>query len=236
MSAVDIFGCTSCITRYRVRIQVTDKLVGGVPSSPSIIKGWLQSRMDIKDRALQELVDATLQERFSDRQPTADELADAVMQVGDANVNGFKRIPGTGELAYEGRCMKAALKEWANSAYPGARWPSQKKVDASFRKGLKSALAERVFVEETLIGLGVSAPSAIEERIKHVSTPQGPRSSITRVEVVDRPALEFTLQVRDDFLSPEEWGRIWEVGELIGIGADRARSDGRFTLELWERI
>lgn len=237
MAARDIFGGDTTVARYRVRLQVIDKLVGGVPSSESVIKGWLKARMDVDDRHLQELVQKTLAERFSDRQPSADELAEALLDSDAApSINGFKRIPDTNELAYEGRCMKAAIKEWANSAYPGTDWPSKKKVAASFRKGLMATLAERVFVEEVYIGLGVKEPTGVEERIKHVNGPTGPRTAINRVEYVTRPLLEFELKVHDDFLTAGEWARIWERGEDIGIGADRGRSDGKFELVGWERI
>lgn len=232
MSALDVFGVKSQVAVYSVRLQVLDKMVGGVPSSPSVIKGWLKTRMELGDRDLQELVNKTLAERFSDRQPTADELAQAVMDDSgnELSVNGFKRIPGTGELAYETRCMKAAIKEWANSAYPGTDWPGKTDVAKGFRKGLMATLAERVFVEDVYIGLGVFEPSGVEERIKHVMTPQGPRSSINRVEYVEQPTLEFTLKVHDNFLPFEAWGRVWQRGEDIGIGSDRGRSDGRFEL------
>ncbi|GII88247.1 hypothetical protein Ssi03_62370 [Sphaerisporangium siamense] len=237
MSATGIFGVTSDVTLYRVQLQVLDKLVGGIPSSPSVIKGWLKTRLDLGDRDLQELAEQTLTERFPDRQPTADALAQALMEseAAEVSVNGFKRTPA-GELAYEGRCMKAALKEWANSAYPGTDWPSKKKVASTFRKGLMATLAERVFVPEVFIPLGVTEPTGIEERVKHVRTPTGPRSSIARVEYVEGPLLTFTLRVHDDFLSTEEWGRIWQRGEDIGIGADRARSDGKFELRAWDKI
>ncbi|MET8985903.1 hypothetical protein ABZW49_10680 [Nonomuraea wenchangensis] len=245
MGAVDIFGTSSSVACYRVRLQVLDKIVGGVPSSPSVIKGWLKTRMDIGDRHLQELVQKTLTERFPDRQPSADELADALMESDAApSINGFKRVPDTGELAYEGRCMKAALKEWANSAYPGVDWDGKtatgsdvgRPLPKGFRKGLMATLSERVFVPDVYIGLGVKEPTGVEERIKHVMTPQGPRSSINRVEYVQSPVLEFELKVHDDFLTPQAWGRIWERGEDIGVGADRGRSDGKFELLAWERI
>ncbi|MGW5259639.1 hypothetical protein ACWEQG_01610 [Microbispora sp. NPDC004025] len=237
MSATAIFGTSSQIVSYRVRLQILDKIIGGVPSSPSVIKGWLKSRLDLGDRDLQELAEQTLAQRFPDRQPTADALAEALMEsdAAEVSVNGFKRMPD-GVLAFEGRCVKAGLKEWANSAYPGVDWPSKKKVASSFRKGLMATLAERVFVPEVFIPLGVTAPTGIEERVKHVKTPSGPRSSISRVEYVERPLLEFTVRVHDDFLSIEEWGRIWERGEDIGLGADRSRSDGRFELLCWEQV
>ncbi len=231
MSAVDIFGIASHVTTYRVQLQVLDKIVGGVPSQESVIKGWLKTRMELGDRDLQELTEQTLKERFPDHQPSADDLAEALLHSEAApSINGFKRIPTSGELAYEGRCMKAAIKEWANSAYPGTDWPGKKAVSAGFRKGLMSTLVERVFVEEIYLGLGVWEPTGVEERIKHVMTLKGPRSSITRVEYVERPLIEFTLHVHDDFLPMDAWGRIWERGEDIGIGSDRARSDGKFEL------
>lgn len=245
MGATSIFGTSSSVARYRVRLQVLDKIVGGVPSSESVIKGWLKSRMELGDRHLQELTQKTLEERFPNRQPSADELADALLDSDAApSINGFKRIPDTGELAYEGRCMKAAIKEWANSAYPGVDWDGKTAQDTEigrplpkgFRKGLMATLAERVHVVDLYIGLGVKEPTAVEERIKHVMTPQGPRSSINRVEYVQSPLIEFELKVHDDFLKPEAWGRIWERGEDIGIGSDRGRSDGKFELLAWERI
>lgn len=237
MSAIDIFNIASHVTIYQVRLQVLDKIVGGVPSQESVIKGWLKSRMELGDRDLQELTEQTLKERFPDRQPSADELAEALLQSEAApSVNGFKRIPDTGELAYETRCMKAAIKEWANSAYPGTEWPGKTDVAKGFRKGLMSTLEERVFVTGVYIGLGVKEPSGVEERIKHVMTPQGPRSSINRVEYVERPELEFELRVHDDFLPMKAWGRVWERGEDIGIGSDRGRSDGKFELIEFRKV
>jgi hypothetical protein len=237
MSATAVFGIDSHVTTYQVSIQVLDKIVGGVPSSESVIKGWLKTRLQLGDRALQELTQKTLAERFPDRQPSADELAEALMTSEEApNINGFKRIPGTGELGYEGRCLKAAIKEWANSAYPGTDWPGKKAVATSFRKGLMSTASERVFVPAIYIGLGVTEPTGVEERIKHVMTPQGPRSSIARVEYVEQPKLTFELRVHDDFLPWDAWGRVWERGEDIGIGADRGRSDGKFELLEFSKI
>ena len=232
MSAIDVFGGKQHITVYNVRLQIIDKIVGGVPSSPSVVKGWLKTRLELGDKDLQELVDQVLIDRFPDRQPGVDELADAVIAAGaDINVNGFKRLRDSGGLAYEGRCMKAAIKEWANSAYPGKEWPGKSKVASGFGKGLMNTLAERVFIPEALIGLGVKEPAGTEERIKHFKDRTGrPMSAINTVEYVERPVLEFTVRVHDDFLPMEGWARIWQRGEDIGIGSDRARSDGRFEL------
>jgi hypothetical protein len=162
--------------------------------------------------------------------PSADALLDALVENVESG-SGFKRVDGV--LVYEGRCMKAAIKEAANVAFPGTNWPGKPK---DIRKGLMRFAAERVFVEEDSIPLGVTQPSWTEQRIKHILTPQGPRSAINVVDCVEKPHLSFTVKVLDDCLDQAVWAGIWETLEEIGIGADRARSDGKFDLTCWERI
>lgn len=235
MSAADIFGAaaTKNEVRYRATLQFKHLIVGGIPSNKSVIEGWIRSRMDLGDAAIIDLVAQTVAERGV---LTPDEAIETIMASDLApSVNGFKRHPDTGELCIEGRIVKAGLKEWANSAYPGTKFPGKANIEG-LRKGLMRYLVEAVTVEEVLIGLGVTEPTEIEERIKHVMTPQGPRSSINRVEVVYRPTVTFTVRVRDDFIPEEAWARIWTVGEGIGLGSDRGRSDGQFDLVGWEKV
>lgn len=244
MSAKDIFrGTRDIFTVYDAAVQVRGIIVGGVPSDPSVIRRWLESRLGAGDTRLQEIWEET-QRAMKGAEGSLGEVSmedklDALMEADVVSLNGFKRRPESGELCYEGRCMKAALKESANSAYPGTSYDGKKQASengsAAPRKGLLSTMAERVFVDPSMIGLGTKMPSRTEERIKHVMSPQGPVSAIARVEVVEQPLLEFTVSVRDDFLPDEAWSRIWQSAEEIGIGADRAMSDGRFDLVRWDR-
>ncbi len=232
MSAQDIFADTSTWTAYHAVLQVRDKLIGGIPLDADTIRKWLASRLELGDRELVELAEATAAELSDqlERRPSADEVLDAVT-VKHASGNGFKKQDG--QLVWEGRCLKASLKESANIAFPGTKWPGKPE---SIRKGLMRFLAETVFVDEQYISLGVDNPSGREERIKHVMTPQGPRSAINVVDFVDKPTIEATIRVMDDCLKPEVWGRIWSIGQEIGIGADRARSDGKYDLVSWEKL
>jgi hypothetical protein len=234
MAASDIFGkaAAQTYTQYRATLRFKNLIVGGIPSDKSVIEGWIRSRMDLGDAAISELVEQTVEERGV---LTPDEAIEAVMQSELApSVNGFKR-DDNGQLCIEGRIVKAALKEWMNSAYPGTKFPGKTKIEG-LRKGLMRYAAEAVRVDDMLIGLGVKEPTMIEERIKHVMTPQGPRSSINRVEVVEQPEVTFTISVRDDFIPEDAWARIWSVGEAIGLGSDRGRSDGQFELTEWQRL
>lgn len=233
MGALDVFASVTKtsdhFTRYQATLVVHDKLIGGVPKDPDTIKKWIESRINEgADLALQEVINETVLEMGGE--PPIGEMLDAVARKLEGG-NGFKQFDG--QLVYEGRCMKAAIKEAANVAYPGTDFPGK---PAGIRKGLMRMLAERVFVEDNYIGLGVSVPSGTEQRIKHIITPQGPRSAINVVDYVEQPKLSFTVAVLDDCIKPEVWLRLWQCAEQIGIGADRARSDGRFDLLGWDRI
>lgn len=232
MSAADLFPGTDPFTRYAAEFQIDGVLVGGIPKDPDVIKGFLKARLDMGDADLIELAQQTYAEMTAaGEEPPTDDLADAVARKFEGG-NGFKHVDG--QLVYEGRCMKAALKEASNICYPGTDWPGQKK--AKLRKGLKNAAAERVFIVERFIPLGVTEPSRTEQRVKHVTGPQGPRSAINVVDVVEKPLLCFTVAVLDDFIPAEAWGRIWQTIEQNGVGADRARGDGTGELIRWDRL
>lgn len=233
MAASDIFGKPADIyARYRTTIQFVNLVVGGVPSDKSVIEGWIRSRMELGDQAIADLVETTHKERGGEPMTPGDAVTLVMESELAPSVNGFKR-DADGQLCLEGRNIKAAIKEWSNSAFPGTKFPGK---PADIRKGLMRYGAETVFVDEILVPLGVTEPTRVEERVKHVMTPQGPRSSINRVEVIDRPRCTFHVSVRKDFLPQDAWGAVWAVGERIGLGADRGRSDGQFTLEEWEKI
>jgi hypothetical protein len=234
VSAATLFGVKSgAFTSYRAELQVHDKLIGGIPKDPDTIRKWVESRIaQGADLALQQTVDETVAAMTAERGETPDTksvLDEVARQIEGGN--GFKTVDG--QLVYEGRCMKSALKEASNVAYPGTQFPGK---PAGIKKGLMRYLAERVFVADQYIPLGVEVPSGTEQRVKHIMTPQGPRSAINVVDYVEKPRLSFVVDVLDDCLSPEVWGRMWQCAEEIGIGADRARSDGRFELVAWERL
>lgn len=260
MSARDLFPeADDQFARYEATVSFRNLVVGGVPSDRSVIEKWIASRLEIGDEQLDELIEQTRASREDKNFASTAEAIDAVMSSDLApSVNGFVRN-SDGQLCLEGRTIKAGLKEWANSAYPGTEFPGKTGIAKGFRKGLMSTLVERVFVPTSLVPLQVrdlgnmeklvgvfdrdvaaeksaGAVAWVEERIKHVMTPQGPRSSINRVEVIKNATVIFPVICRDDFLERKVWGRIWQAGEEIGLGSDRGRSDGQFDLTSWEKV
>lgn len=241
MSSTDVFADVwsrmghNGVTSYRCEIQVRDLMVGGIPADPDVQRRWLASRLELDDPRLEELLRETVEQ--TDSVMSVEEKVDALIKGGAVSKgNVFGRLPN-GQPTFPGRCMKAALKEFANSAYPGNTWPGKKeKFGDGFKKGLMNTLAERVFVAEHVIPLYADSPPHREERIKHVNGPKGPTSCITQVEVLEHPRFVCQIRVHDDFIPRDVWARIWERGEDLGIGADRGRSDGQFDLVAWEKF
>ena len=78
--------------KYHVAIQIRDRIMGGIPKDPEIIKGWLQAR------GLEELAEQTVEEMGE--------------QLVTGAWNGFKADEDG--LYIEGRQVKAMFKEAAN--------------------------------------------------------------------------------------------------------------------------
>lgn len=234
MGASEVFGRTDTrFALYEGEVRFRERIIGGIPKEPDQIRGWLKSRLELGDRELIELAEQTYRELQGDEQrhPSVDEMLDAI-ETSETKGNGFKR-DADGQACYEGRCVKAGLKEAANVAYPGVKFPGK---PADIRKGLRSFFEERVFVDDYLIGLGTKEPKTAQ-RVKHIKGPQGKRSALQVFDYVDeQPSLVFTVRSLDDCISEEVWFHIWEQLEEIGLGADRSMGEGKFDLLRWERI
>jgi hypothetical protein len=233
MGATDIFGNKSRWVTYEGEHKLFT-LVGGIPKDPDTIRKWLKARLELEDTEVMAIAEETIQEMGWTRVDSSeqlDQLVDAVMAK-DTKGNSFKMA--NGQLVLEGRNLKAAIKEAANALYPGIeKWPGH---PASTRKGLASYLTERVEVVDHYINLGRTRPDTEgEQRIKHISGPQGKRSTINVVDICEDVKITFTVRVLDDCIKPELWQEIWEYIELGGVGADRARGDGRGELLSWRR-
>ena len=195
---------------YTLTLQV-QRLYGGVPKNPDVIKDWLASKGITEPQAITEA-----QQAMS-------------LQAAQEKVwNGFKSN-GNG-LYIECRQVKAMLKDAANVV--------KKVVEV---KNLKNKLAERVFVQSTagdpslqdLICLGKQKPDGTLERAIHVDTAMGPRDALKRADYVDNVTVAVRLKVLDDGVVTEPLLRdILEYAVEVGLGADRSQGGGHITS--WE--
>jgi len=225
-------------TTYRATLEFRDRILGGIPKDTKVIEAWLRAKAGVTDddeikhmmvRTLQDLgVDVTPDMTYDQLHEASDKIA-AVKQT-----NGFK-VNENG-LYIEDRQVKAMLKEAVNILYAGERWGATK-------KGPRSFTAERVFIGPARInflpnaeGKPACEPDGIEMLIIHASTPQGPRSSLSYHEYMERRSITFDVQVARDCIENKNWPEIWSLCEENGLGAARSQSYGRFDVTAWDKI
>lgn len=204
---------------YTLEMQI-DRLVGGLPKHPEIIKRWQEARWPTGgDAVAGKTVDQATAE-------TVEALGDQALSDGEvAGVwTGFAERDGS--LCIEERQVKAMLKESANILR--TLLPVRGKVIP-----LRSKLAERVFVSPHWISLGRAEADETVERPIHVMTRQGPRSALKRTDVCRDVKVTAELRVLDDGIISEATLRsILDHASVNGLGTDRSQGAGTFSWEL----
>jgi hypothetical protein len=223
----------SAFDRYEVKILLRD-IVGGKPATPEMIAKWVEATCKAaKAEARAKIVDAHVET-----------LPETVEEEGEKQGIVFSRVDG--ELAIEGRQIKAMLKEAGNickDIVPTGRM--EKRTAAEIKAGkdpkpqigitaLRSKVADQVFVEEEHVGLGRTEADEVNERAIHVMTARGPRNSIKRSEICRD--VEITFHVRRRTGSGEGVPEpallaILDYAQTVGLGADRSQGFGQFTIQ-----
>jgi hypothetical protein len=215
---------------YDAQLTFRDKLLGGVPKDPKLIEGWLRAKAGLESgQELRRALLRTLSELGlnASGETTSEDLIHASEElVARRLTTGFKR--GEQGLYIEARQIKALLKECTNILFAAERW-------GPTRKGPKSFLAERVFVQPDRVWLGTDAPDGLEQVVGHLSGPTGPVSTLGYHEYVVRPTLTFSVWVVRDLISASQWADVWVLAQEIGLGAVRSQGHGRFQLTRWSR-
>jgi len=216
--------------RRRIVLHVKNRIVGGTPTNPKLIEGWLKANMP----------EVTEDERAKLAATTLEQVKDVVEEESKAMWTTFKKDV-TGVLFIEGRQVKAAFKEAANILREALIKQDKKgKPDEKKNRftGFKSKLAERLFVEEERIflirpGIGpVTKPSGTEERPIHVMTAMGERTALKRYDYVSDVDLTFTVRWLDDGLMDDELLTVLlDYMGWNGLGADRSQGEGLFEVK-----
>ena len=240
MSAQDIFGGEESFDRYKVRVRIRDRIMGGIPNRIDLMEGWIRKNLGITDEEeifimVKRTYESLGKELPFDDDPTTPEgrlkaiedmaktLKEETQTVGFANDDDG--------LYIEDRCIKALLRECVNIAFAGERWGRTK-------KGPKSFFVERVFVEPREVHMQREEPDGTHLFIGHISDRLGKRATLTLYDYCEQPELEFELLVHKDASSvlDKHWGKIWKLAEQIGLGSLRSQSQGKFDLVGWEKV
>lgn len=211
-------------------------IAGGVPTDPHIAEGWIRSKLATTDDIIVALVAETMIARgiaapSDDEAPNEPEpgLIEAVAAM--KTLCGFKRDRDRGgELYYEGRQLKAAMKEAVSVAMSAGK--IQKTKWGETGKWITRFFPEHVFVVEDNIYMGVKEHTGIVQRF--ITTAMGKRA-LQYNEYVTDVFLDFTV-VTDWEFSEKDWAMIWLTGEQQGVGAARSAGFGRYEVTKWERV
>lgn len=244
-------AASDLFTTYRVTLRFRDRIVGGTPSNPKLIEGWLRAKMgvsqqeEIRSLTLQTLRELGLEDAvFEGDDVRFDTLAAASEAIAKkSNMCMFKRdMDG---LYIEERQVKAMLKEAVAVLFPGSTQgkDSEREMNGTSKvhrwgqtsKGPRSATAEWVFVSPGRIHLGVTEPTGVDLSIGHIKDRDGTRSTLDYYEYVEQPVITFDVMVLLDRVPLERWPQIWRYAQENGLGAKRSQGFGRFDIEGWER-
>jgi hypothetical protein len=212
---------------YSLMMKV-DRLVGGLPKHPEIVRRWQEAKWPTNPEAKLGNGDPATPEEAAAR--TVQDLGSQALAAEEAVAGiwtGFAERDGV--LVIEERQVRAMLKESANIV---KALPSMRKVN---RAGdakevpLRARLAERVFVRPHWIPLGVSEPTESPERPIHVMTALGPRTALKRADVIDDVEIHCTLKVLNDgFITEAILCTILDHACENGLGTDRSQGNGTF--------
>jgi hypothetical protein len=232
---------------YEATLHFTGRLIGGAPSDPQLVEGWLKKNLGFTD---EEMLKTWTKRHLTEVQglDPAD-VNDAALEKAieenaiEKKAQVFKRTPD-GKPYIEGRHLKAMLKEATSIAYPDGehKWGQYRAGSRSKYAGQmvggkdpRSVVAERVWVPEQPFVIADDT-DGFDLAVGHIRDWKGTRSAIGYYEYVTQPVFSISLQVLDDFLDPEQWERIWRVAERNGLGARRSQGAGQFVVVAWERL
>ncbi|MDI6814447.1 MAG: hypothetical protein QMD10_13085, partial [Desulfitobacteriaceae bacterium] len=196
--------------KYRVKIQFSDRILGGVPKAKELIQGWLRAR-GVKAEDVKELAEKVEEEVEA---VPKEELEMAAW-------TGFKRDDEG--LYIEERQVKACLREAAST------------LALTKIRGFRDAVNHGVFTQPDKIHLKrkgqlIKEPDGYEEGPIHVMGPRGPRTALKRQDYIEEAEAEFTLLVAGSTIAEKDLQQMMELGQYIGLGASRSQGYGKFTL------
>jgi hypothetical protein len=241
-----IFDSTTLFTEIPVELQFRDRVVGGTPKDPSVIEGWLRSKMGVSDEDEQRylLVQTLIQlgAELEPKETDMDKIVEASRDIAsEKKTQGFK-LNGNG-LYLEGRQVKACLKESVSCLYTASadKWGKGLKSKTETYKGKAPAsfFPEHVFVKEEIVPLGVTAPTGVELSIGHISDPKtgAQRSTLTYFEYVEQATIQFIIQadrMAMAVITADTWRDIWVHAQENGLGAMRSQGYGKFNVTRWD--
>jgi len=208
---------------YYVKLHAVDRICGGRPKNPELIRSWVESTTGHKDdqsealtkQALEELVDETTEKSWNGFPGDAHGIFLAARQIKAL----FKECATMRRVTVDKRGSKQIFQH----GFEIKATPEQEKMTGH---------ADRIYM--TFDGEVVKESHGFDEGPIHVQTPQGPRTALKRVDYVEDVDIEFEIWVMGT--ASAETRHVGEVeiidmltfGQENGLGADRSQGHGKF--------
>jgi hypothetical protein len=214
------FETTELYDVYNVTIRLRDQIRGGQPKNPDLLKGWIAATTGHNDET------TTAQEK---------EAREALLEpTEEKSWNGFPADEKKGLFIWS-RQVKALFKECASLRRIFIEKVGSKQILQHGFEIKGPDADDRIF-------LGKMKPDGMHEGPIHVTTAQGPRTAIKRVDYVEKVTINFAIWVlRTD---PKEKRHVGEkevrmmlvLGQENGLGADRSQGHGKFDVIEFAKI
>jgi hypothetical protein len=205
--------------RYGVTIAARERLTGGVPKNPELIRSWVESTTEHSDAT----TDAQVAESLEKMVETTTEKC----------WTGF--FSDDRGIFLEPRQFKALFRECATLLQTFVKRRGSKQI---YQHGLEVKSPEggsRIYV-------GKHKPDGFVEMPIHVQTAQGPRSALKRFDFVECVTITFQVWVlktasQEKRHVGEDTLRDWlALAQENGIGANRSQGYGKFDVLSFEPI
>ncbi len=205
--------------KYHVTIAFRSQFAASIPTNPDELWDMLQAR---------KASETELKRKKEDGEPIValDKLAEEASDeafMEEPQVQGHVTFKSDEiGLYYEERCVKSHIKDCANQI-KGLLGMS----------ALKSKVANRLYIEPSVIHLGRAEPDGYEIRLVHAWTPKGMINAVKKVDYVENATIEFTLKVLNDGVITEDIIRsIFDYGAAHGMGQERSQGWGKYGYQL----
>ncbi len=218
--------------QYKAVLQFVD-IAGGIPSDPKVAEGWIKSKS--KDPNKEDRIRAEVTKLMEERKLSEDEAAAELNAL--KNCNGFRRYGTDGQLYFEGRQAKAALKEAVSVAVAAGnlearKWGTTNKGAISFAAEHIQVLTEQILLTH-LDGSPVLKPTKVLQTFP--VNPITKQTGIQYTEVCEDVLAELVVTTDSEY-DEEKWAKIWLTGGLQGMGASRSQDHGRYKVVAWEQL
>ncbi len=211
--------------KYNVEIKFRDKIAGGTPKHPDVIKSWI----DVK---LKDKLTATEKKKLAKETIQAMSAEEEISK----SWNGFKQ--DSEGVHIEDRHVKALIRE---AAYV---------LELTRGKGSvikKQIIQHGLFIKPAHIHLTKSGktlmkPDGYEEKAIHIMTALGPRDALKRYDYVEKADASFQIWIAKPYsggrarITEKEIRAMFDLGQEIGLGADRSQQMGKFDIIKLEKL